>query len=553
MKIPQDSKDLGDFAVELSEACNVSVARRVNDCILWRSYMLDGAPPGKQALFNKTGTHIDAMASQLFSPSEIRFWLERSRHADQAVEPILEEASNILTDHFRDDRVGLAVSQALPWALAFGKSFVKLSWDKERIKPYVVMPYEIGVYREDYECLDDQEAICQTFYLTYQEFCRRIKGHAKEKQIKDKVEGKMGSTSVDDGQSGYHRIFMGGTQPIITQGVPQPAGFSSLRPNAPTAEISPEVAKEIVKMQELWVWDDDREDWTTLQFVAGGIMVEGELQHRNLFIPGHLPFSEICASPINGNFWGLSEIAPVRKLQDALNDRIADVLYLQELQIRRPKAFIGFDSLTEEKMAAIKKPGGYINENNFQAKIEDLAPKIDGDVEQSIKMLTEMFDEIAGITPALAGKAQGSVRSHGHAETNVRMSSARLRDKALLVEHQVAELGDLAFELLKAKVAKIQSAADKTEFYLSTIEDDQYTVTVDAHSSSPVFVAESIELAEVLKKEGAIDAEDFLRLTHPPLFTTLLSRLRQREAAQQKLIAEHPELAVEGGKKSHHK
>lgn len=552
MKIPESSKDIGEWCQQIADQCNVSVPRRVNDAILWRSYYLDGAPPGKQALFNKCLVHIDQLASELYSPSDVRFWLERTRFAAEEHEPLLEEASNILTDHFRDDKLASMVSLVLPWALCFGKAFVKLDWRGTRIKPYAVMPYELGVYREDYEELEDQEAICQTFYITYEEFLRMIQGHPKETSIKKRVEGRMSGSTESESERGFHRIFMGGTQPIITQGSPQPAGFASLRANAPAAEVAPEVADKIIKFRELWVWDDDKNDWSTFQFVDGGIMVEGELQRRNLFLPGLLPYGEICPNPVPGNFWGLSELAPVRKLQDALNDRLADILYLQELQIKRPRAYIGFEGLTEEKMAATKKPNGWVAESNFQAKVEDLAPKVEGDVLESLHELIGMFDKIAGFTPVLQGEGTEGVRSQGHADTLVRQSSPRLRDRALLIEEQVATLGDLALDVLQAKDPHLQKAANGQEFYLKDVGDEEFTVTIDAHSSSPVFYRDSINLAVMLQKTGAIDNEDLLRLTHPPMFTTLLLRLRKREAARQKFLQEHPELAVEGGKKKSH-
>ena len=544
MKIPRG--DVSGWCNDMANRCNISVPRRVNDAILWRSYFLDGSSPGRQALFNKVGVHIDTLASELYSPSDLRFWLARTRHADAGIEPILEEASNVLTDHFQDNHISQTIANALPWSLALGKTFIKMDWHGGSIKPYIVMPYELGVYREDYEGLDDQEAICQTFFLSMDEFRRMVKGHEREASILKRVEGKVGGTNLDETEQGYHRIFMGGTQPIITQGSPQPAGFASLRPNAPMSEVAPEVASEIIKFHELWVWDDELDDWTTFQFVNGGIMVEGELQRRNLFLPHMLPFGEICPNPVPGSFWGLSEIAPIRKLQDALNDRIADVLYLQELQIKRPRAMIGFEGLTDEKMAATRKPYGMITESNFQAKVEDLAPKVDGDVFASIEQLIGMFDKIAGLTDAIQGGGTPGVRSQGHAESVVRQSTPRLRDRALLIESQVAELGSLAFQIIQHKDPTLHKAANGAEFYLKSLEDTDFNVTIDAHSSSPVFVRDSLQLAVLLKNEGAIDNEDFLRLTHPPLFTTLIVRLRQREAARQKFLEEHPELAVEG-------
>ncbi len=546
MRIPKEHLHL--WCQEMADRCNISVPRRVNEAILWRSYLLDGARPGNQALFNKVGVHVDSLASELFSPNDVRFWFARNRGVDESIDPILEECSNVLTDHFDNDGLGQMVADAMPWALAFGKVFMKLDWQDGRIKPYLVMPYELGVMREDYNELEDQEALCQTFYLSFEELCRMVEGHPKEHSIIAAVKGHLGASSTDDTEGGYHRIFMGGTQPIITQGTPQPAGFSSFRPSAPMAELAPQTAAEIVKMHELWVWDDDRKDWTTFQFVSGGIMIEGELQQRNLFLPGLLPFSDLCPNPIPGNFWGMSEISPIRKLQDALNERIADVLYLQELQIKRPKAMIGFEGMTDERKSTMRKPNGLITESNFQAKVEDLAPPQNPDAVASIDRLSEMFDKVGGFTATLQGEGASGVRSMGHAETLVRQGSPRMRDRALLIERQVACIGALAFALLQNKDGTQHKAANGQEFYLKSLEDSEFTVTIDAHSSSPVFAQDSLQLAVLLKNEGVIDGEDFLRLTHPPLFTTLLVRLRQREAAQQKLIAEHPELLVEGGR-----
>jgi len=551
MKIPKKADELVLFCTELVEQCSVSLPKRVSDAILFRSYFLDGAPPGKQALFNKTGVHVDELASQLYSPSDVRFWLEKTRVADDKMLPLFEEAANVITDHYVDDRVHLAFAEALVWALVYGKSFVKLGWDEldEKAKPYIVAPYEIGVYREDYGALEDQEAICQTFYVSMEQIARRLEGHPKEKELLTKIKSMSGGEG-EDIEGGFHRIFIGGTQPIITQGTPVPVGFSSLRPNAPMAQIAPEVAKNIVKMYELWVWDDDRDDWTTIQMVEGGIILEGELQHENLFSPGLLPFSEICPNPVAGYFWGTSEIAPIRKLQDALNDRIGDILDAQERELKPSKAFIGFEGLNEEKMAAARKPNGYIAEATPNAKIEDLTPKLPQDVFESVRQLEEMFDKVAGFTPTLKGRGEAGVRSQSHAQELVRQSSPRLRDRALLVEHQCADLGDLLFHLLQDKDAHIHKSVDGQEFYLKTLEDANFTIVIDAHSASPVFVQEAINLAVLLQKEGAIDAEDFLRLTHPPMFTTLLMRLRQRQAAHQKLLKEHPELVVEEAK--HH-
>jgi hypothetical protein len=162
--------------------------------------------------------------------------------------------------------------------------------------------------------------------------------------------------------------------------------------------------------------------------------------------------------------------------------------------------------------------------------------------------LERMFDEMAGFTPTLQGRGEAGVRSAQQAETLVRMSSPRLRDRALLIEHQVAELGDLCFQLMQEKDGNQYTASDGQEFYLTTLPED-YTVTVDAHSGSPVFVEDAKRDALVMLAHKVIDEEDYIDLTSPPMAPTLKKRLRDRKAAQAKFMAEHPEMMHHGHKK----
>jgi hypothetical protein len=73
---------------------------------------------------------------------------------------------------------------------------------------------------------------------------------------------------------------------------------------------------------------------------------------------------------------------------------------------------------------------------------------------------------------------------------------------------------------------------------------------VDSHSHSPLFGDEARELAFVLKKAGAIDNNDLIRMTNPPSRDNLLHRLRLRERQQRKMAAMHPELLTGAGKPS---
>jgi len=77
-------------------------------------------------------------------------------------------------------------------------------------------------------------------------------------------------------------------------------------------------------------------------------------------------------------------------------------------------------------------------------------------------------------------------------------------------------------------------------FTAETFTDD-FQVHVDAHSASPVFVDDHIQLAMALTKLGVIDKRSCLELTKPPKLQLLLKRQEkqeaQRAAQMEKMIA----------------
>ena len=77
--------------------------------------------------------------------------------------------------------------------------------------------------------------------------------------------------------------------------------------------LAPEVAKQLVRIDELWVLDDERQDWTTIRVAENDIVIEGRYKHRNLlsdgdnpFLKGEQPFRKICPNESDGYFWGQS-------------------------------------------------------------------------------------------------------------------------------------------------------------------------------------------------------------------------------------------------------
>ena len=141
----------------------------------------------------------------------------------------------------------------------------------------------------------------------------------------------------------------------------------------------------------------------------------------------------------------------------------------------------------------------------------------------------------------------------------MRTASPRLRDRALLVERQCADLADKAFQLMASKEAKAYWVTDdeNSEFMLSQLPED-HRITVDSHSSSPIYEEDHKDIVAFLIKAGAIDGRSAMELLTIPNRDMYIARFVEMQAAkkaeQEKIMKEvetHPELLklIKGGKK----
>ena len=65
--------------------------------------------------------------------------------------------------------------------------------------------------------------------------------------------------------------------------------------------------------------------------------------------------------------------------------------------------------------------------------------------------------------------------------------------------------------------------------FLPTQFTDNFTVRVDAHSNSPVFVEDEKNLAFSLMESGAIDRGRLVQMIHPSMEQEILAELEVRE------------------------
>lgn len=536
MKLPKSN--IGSFAMELKDYCLYSQTERMDAYRQYLSYYNNGSGKNTASIYNRCFVHIDRLSSYLFSPGSINFSMDFD---DSAISDYMEmgvTSARVLSHEFAASNSDMVFSSGVDKALIKGSTFFKANWGNSGLEGTIVQPEMLGVYREDINGLERQEAFVHCMYLTMGQFTRLVKNHPKEQELIAKAKVMLERRKNDEEDNTIASIInIGGVNPISYVGSPQMQnrGSSNWLGASGSPIISPQVAVELIPLYELWVQDDEKQDWTTIQFVDEDIVIEGDLRHRNLCgVAGEIPFTQICPNYTQGYFWGRSELEQLTKLQNLISKRIDDIDKIFRLRANPPRAIIGSSGLSQEQKTAMQLPGGMFTDSAPNVKIENLAPDLPPEAFEQLNQVIQYFDDVAGFKPIIGGEGAMGVRSGTHAETLVRTASPRMRDKALLIERQCSSVGHYCFKLMQNKDAQVYKTPSKKEFLLSQIPDD-FTIQVDSHSTSPAFSNDAIDKATLLLNAGAISKEDFIRIIHPPFEDMLAEKARQSDESSAKL------------------
>ena len=595
MRLPK--RGIGGWASEIIEACSASRTDRIARGAAFRNLYLTGDENGDPSIYNKSFTYIDTLSSMLYSPVELRFMIEAYGTPTLTDRAKFKAAAAEVHQRMRRSNLDTVIGDAVKWSLVKGKTFIKTLWGAEGLEPYIVQPEMMGVLREDVDTLDRQEAFFHSTYLTRYQFNRLIENHPDAKELAAKAAkyispGKGQDAPDNEGQNG-RQVILGGLYPYQTQGsVPSTQKARGVVDwmSGPKPIFAADVLAKLIRLDELWVWNDDTDDWTTIQIVGPDCVIEGKDRHRNVFadaintsgkatadqnpLKGSHPFTEFCANRLEGYFWGRSELSNIALLQKNMNVRVTGINQLLRLQEKPPRAITGSASVNQNAYAKFNKPGGFLVDSGPNMKIETLAPQIPAGLYDSLHESEAMMDQMAGLSPVLQGRGEAGVRAGGHAETLIRTSSPRFKDRALLIEREVEELGGLVLNLCKAHVATkivgwvmpgddtietaVQSDPDvlpppvksmkPVEFLMAQLPPDA-KVMVDSHSASPAFSQETRELQFALAKVGAVNAEYLLQHSDAPGRDSALADLERKQISEAEFAAKHPELAVKAAGK----
>lgn len=546
MLLPQTKKELVRFALELVKVCKSSQAMRAAAYRQYAQWVETGRQVGGLALANLLYSHVDRLHSHLFSPTDLRFTIDFENHYDERTLSQAAMTGRILTREWERRNIDTVFAGGVREALVYGACPIKLlaNGDGESdvsLTARLIMPWHFGVYNETTTEIEDQEVVCETAFLTKPEVWRRISHLPDAEKLFNRITAGSDKSEGDGTQTSFfHQVLS--TMALDTTATSAssqiPGGLVQLA-NGPTYGVmGPQVGVDIFPMHELWVKDDDLNDYVTIQVFEPDILVAPQFARKNLLCPGTLPYRMIRPNDTANYFWGRSELVDLMQLQQLLATTLDDMRRIMGNQFDKLLAFTG-DGLTDETYGQFRSQG-WVNLGP-QGSVNDLTPKMPAEAFTFLNLIQSMMEKIGGFSNILSGQGESGVRAGNHADMLMKTASPRLRDRSLMVERQCASFADVTLSVLEAKEAKAYwTEQDKTpggEFLLSQLPEDR-RVCVDSHSSSPIYQDDHMQQLLLGMKVGAIGPDTFIEQSSLPNKDVLTERLKKMQEAKAKAALE---------------
>lgn len=560
-----NKRDLVKASLEIIEVCRATQGVRAAYCRQLAAMIETGRQDGSRAIINKLFSHVDRTAAYLWNPTSLEFGVDYENDYDMKQIERAGKAAKLVTHHWQrtnlDMRFGQGVVEALKYGCCILKQWVQTEGRQGRPAYHhrLLMPWQFGVYNEYLNDLSDQPAFCETQMLTLPEVWRRICMLPDAATLFNRIK-QSSMRGQADGQynSFFHTVLSTSTLNTGNVGMtrPTPGGIVGLSSDPNYAVIGPTVAADMVKWHELWAWDGS--DYLTVQICEPDILIAPRDKRRNLLVDppdgssmesGLHPYTKIAPGNMPGYFWDRSEIVDLIEPQGLLAVWADDTKRMMGLQFDKILGFSGNDGITEEVYDA-QRNAGYVNAGPG-GSIVDLTPKFPEQAVPMLELLMRVIDNLGGFDNILGGGGEPGVRAGTHAETLVKTSAPRLRDRSLTVERQAAEAADLTLSLKEIKDGNRYWTNPKdpegSSFLLSDIPDDR-RVNVVGHSSSPIFQESDQQLVAFGIKDGIVDQEsaiDLLPFRQKDLLKQRLhAKMEKQEQMVQQLIKLDPEHAA---------
>lgn len=559
MNIPKDPVERQQLYAELTRQCLASRSERFEFYRTVRNYYLFGSADESGAPYNKIASTIETLSSFIYAPDAVRFAIHLGTTADDGDVYKTQPMSREISEQWRMSGTHLRFGVGARWSLVYGSMLMKVQWRRGIARTYLVEPHQFGVYREDVMDLTDQEAFCMCYTTTKSQLNADLFGNPRRDAVMAQVGKGVVSSSVDFGE-GMSRLLL--SNPVAGVQGSRAATYGNaggsidqgLQGGRAQYSYAPRVEAELIDMVELYVWNDELDDYQLVTIASPDVVVYDRPQ-RIVGVAG-MPHFAVIRPEMNlyDYFWGDSFAARLAWLQDWRTEDVDNIRNLQRKQSDPPISGTGMTGIAEEKLLALRRAGGRLSMSTPTAKVEVHSPKMPDQPFASLDNLDKMFDDTAGIGHILQGKGESGVRSKGQADLMARLGSSRPKARATVVEESAEDVATLMLRFVQEQSdqrfqTEPPDGSEKLSFVAAQFTKD-YEVKVDAHSSSPIFVEDRKHDAETLLEAHVIDRETFLEMYHPPNVQVLQKRLKvieAKEAAAQKAQAE-AEKADKAGK-----
>lgn len=547
LDIPSDNKKLTRQALDWIEECRQSQASRTAYCRSVNQTVETGRNSGPKALLNLLPFLLDRFASHLFSPTELQFTIDYENVYPKNILEFAKVGARLLSRHWERSNTDMTFARGVYEAGKYGACILK-QWvqeEGEKKTPVyhkrLVMPWQFGVAREDENELGKQSMMCETTLMTMPEVWRRVYMLPDADKLYKRIEThSMRGLIGDTPNSFFHQVLSSSQINTSGQGgAVIPGGVVSLTSDANYPILEPQIGANPVRMHELWVQGE--KDYCTIQIIEPDILVSPVFNRSNLLIKdsGLHPYTLIQMNEVSGYFWGRSEISDVVEAQGLLATTADDMRRMLGVQIDKLLGFSGYDGLADE-LYDQGRAAGYFN-MPAGATVNDITPAW-VDVLPILKYLVESINMQSGFPEIMQGRGEPGVRAGVHADTLLKTGSPTLRDRSLLVERQCATAADLTFALKEAKDGKTYwwdgsdiKKADETSFLLGDIPEDR-RISVDSHSSSPIFADDHRQLVAEGAKLGVVGGHSIIDLLPFPQKALLHAELKEKQEKEAAML-----------------
>lgn len=540
MLLPKNAADRKQRYEEIVKECLASRNDRFQFYETLRNYYLFGSSDGAGAPYNKILSTIETLSSFIYSPESTRFSIHLGTTAPEGDLGKVTPMSAEITDQWKQSGTHLTFQMGINWSFVFGSMLFKVLWKNGVAKTYLVEPHQFGVLREDISDLAEQEAVVHCYSITKTQLEAELDGNPRKGEIMHAIASGASEGGTEFG-GGMSRLLLSG--PI--NGVPGSVatgqgGAGGVAYNGQGGyDYVPRVDAELVDMMELYVWDDEINDYQQVTIANPDIIV---YDRKNTGVSTMLPFVKLSPEHTTYNyFWGSSFTAKLTWLQDMRTKRMFQISDALEKQFDPATALPGWQGIAEEKMLALRKAGGFVAGPMGSGKPERFTMEMPTNVFSEVDAYDKMFDDQAGIGHILQGKGEPGVRSKGQADLMARLGSARPKTRALVVEESAEDIATLMLRNIQDhSKQRFHSTTEKEPdgkgalVFIPAQFTQDYEVKVDSHSTSPIFIEDTKADADAMLEAHAITRARWIEMRNPPNKQLLLMELKEIEAAEQK-------------------